>query len=251
MSEPYYSDEWVTLWHGDWREVIADDFAADLIVTDPPYGETSLEWDHWPNDWPALAARHARSMWCFGSMRMFLDRRDEFASWRFSQDLVWEKHNGSNLAADRFSRVHEHVLHWYCGPWAEVYHDTPTTNDATRHAMRRKAKPAQWSGDAGPSVYASEDGGPRLMRSVLFARSMNGQKPINETQKPSPLLEPLITYGCPPGGTVLDPFAGSCSTAVAAKAVGRRAVCFEVRESQCEQAALRLTQDTLDFGALA
>ena len=32
-----------------------------------------------------------------------------------------------------------------------------------------------------------------------------------------PILEPLITYACPPGGLVLDLFAGSCSTAVAAR----------------------------------
>ena len=249
MSEPYYSDEWVTLWHGDWREVIADDFAADLIVTDPPYGETSLEWDHWPEGWPALAARHSSAMWCFGSMRMFLDRRDEFDAWRMSQDLVWEKHNGSNLASDRFSRVHEHVTHWYQGKWSEIHHETPTTSDATRRTVRKKAKPAQWMGSTGPSIYTSADGGPRLMRSVMFSRSMHGLSPINETEKPTQILEHLIAYGCPAGGTVLDMFAGSCSTAVAAKATGRKAVCFEIREEQCEQAARRLSQDVLDFGS--
>lgn len=250
MTEPYYSDRWVTLHHGDWRQMPSEAIAAsaDLIVTDPPYGETSLEWDVWPTGWPHLAADLAPAMWCFGSMRMFLDRRGEFDPWRLSQDLVWEKHNGSNLAADRFSRVHEHVLHWYQGPWSDVRHETPTTPDATRRTLRKKAKPAQWTGATGPSVYASDDGGPRLMRSVLFARSMHGLQPINETEKPTQILEHLISYGCAPGGTVLDLFAGSCSTAVAAKLTGRRAVCFEVRESQCELAARRLAQDVLDFG---
>lgn len=250
---PYYEDEWVTLFHGDWREHLTEAIAAkaDLIVTDPPYGETSLEWDRWPTGWPSLAADLAPAMWCFGSMRMFLDRRDEFGRWNLSQDLVWEKHNGSNLASDRFSRVHEHALHWYQGAWANIHHETPTTPDATRRTLRKKAKPAQWMGATGPSIYASEDGGPRLMRSVMFARSMHGMKPINETQKPTQILEHLIAYGCPMGGTVLDLFAGSCSTGVAAKLTGRKAVLFEVREDQCEAAARRLAQDVLDFGSIA
>ena len=27
MTAPYYSDDHVTLWHGDWRELIAPDYA--------------------------------------------------------------------------------------------------------------------------------------------------------------------------------------------------------------------------------
>lgn len=247
---PYYSDDSVTLYHADWRDYLRDlaDLKADLIIADPPYGETSLEWDRWPDGWPTLAAQIAPAMWCWGSMRMFLERSAEFDVWKLSQDLVWEKHNGANLAADRFSRVHEHVLHWYQGRWSEIHHETPTTNDATKRTLRKKAKPAQWMGATGPRVYASEDGGPRLMRSVIFARSLHGQKPINETQKPTGFLEHLISYGCPPGGLVLDLFAGSCSTAVAAKATGRRCISFEVREDQCRQAARRLAQDVLDLG---
>lgn len=244
--KPYYEDEWVTLYHGDWRELIDPDLRADLILTDPPYGETTLDWDRWPKDWPTLAARHSNSMWCWGSMRMFLDRRDEFAAWNYSQERVWEKHNGSNLAADRFARVHEFVMFWYQGRWADRYHVTPTTADATARTVRKKARPAQWIGATGATTYTSQDGGPRLMRSVFYARSMHGRA-INETEKPAASLEPLIEYACPPGGLVLDIFAGSCSTAVAARATGRRAVCFEVRESQCEAAARRLDQDVLDF----
>ena len=238
--KPYYADELVTLYHGRHEDVLPElAIDADLIVADPPYGETTLSWDRWPRGWPALLAAHGRSMWVFGSMRMFLDHRDELAIWKLSQDLVWEKHNGSSLANDRFRRVHEHALHWYHGDWSTIYHVTPTTADASPRAVRRKAKPAHHQGAAGPSHYVSEDGGPRLMRSVLYRRSMHG-KAINETEKPVTLLAPLIEYGCPPGGLVLDPFAGSCSTLDAARLLGRRAVGIEERESQCEAAAERL-----------
>ena len=236
---PYYSDDQVALYLGDWRELIPDDFRANLILTDPPYGETSLTWDRWPSGWPALAARHADSMWCFGSMRMFLDQRDEFADWRLSQDIVWEKHNGSGFHADRFKRVHEHALHWYRGDWADIHHVTPTTPDATPRTVRRKSRPTH-TGNIEASSYTSHDGGPRLMRSVQFARSMHGSA-INETEKPVPLLEPLIQYGCPPSGVVLDFHAGSCSTLVAARNLGRRAVGYESRGSQGERAGRGLS----------
>ena len=134
---PYYDRGGVTLWHGDCRDVLtALDLTVDCVVADPPYGETSLAWDRWPDGWPALAATVASSMWCFGSMRMFLDRAGEFADWKLSQDVVWEKHNGSGFHADRFRRIHEHATHWYRGDWSDVHHDAPVTNDATARSVR-------------------------------------------------------------------------------------------------------------------
>ncbi len=246
----YYSDDFVTLYHGDCREVLSARWTtADLIVTDPPYGETSLDWDRWPDAWPADMERHAKSMWCFGSMRMFLDRRDDFRGWKFSQDVVWEKNNGSGFHADRFRRVHEHALHWYRGDWAARYHETQRQpNDGPdQGAVRGGANKVPHYGGLRANTWT--DDGTRMVTSVLRAKNLRSRA-INETEKPVPILMPLIAYGCPPGGLVLDPFAGSCSTLIAAKLTGRQAIGIEKRESQCEAAAKRLSQDVLDFGTV-
>lgn len=243
---PYYVDEWVTLYHGDCRDLMPDlRGPIDLVVTDPPYGETALEWDRWPHGWLQLVPSLVSSLWCFGSMRSLASSWAEFTRsfWQFSQDVVWEKHNGSGFAADRFKRVHENATHWYRGAWSEIYHETPTTADATARQVRRKARPAH-TGYVEDSSYTSEDGGPRLMRSVLQVRSMHGRA-IHPTEKPVGILDPLIRYGCKPGGTVLDPFAGSGSTAEAARQSGRRSVLVEADERYCELIANRMSQGVL------
>jgi site-specific DNA-methyltransferase (adenine-specific) len=244
MSEPYWTDGTVTLYLGDSVDLLpALGVTADCIVTDPPYGETSLPWDQWPAGWLWAAADVTRSLWCFGSLRMFLAHADEFASWKLSQDVIWEKHNGAGAAADRFKRVHEQPAHWYRGDWSDIHHEAPTTSDATARTVRRKFRPTHW-GEIGASAYASEDGGPRLMRSVIAVPSMHGRA-IHPTEKPLGILEPLITYACPPGGLVIDPFAGSGSTLDAARASGRRAIGIEADERYCELAARRLSQGIL------
>ena len=239
--KPYWSDETCALYLGDCRELMLDLPWADCAIADPPYGETSLKWDKWPDGWVSLVT--SRSLWCFGSLRMFLERRDEFALWKLSQDIAWEKHNGSSSASDRFKRVHEWSAHWYRGEWASIYHQAPTTSDAVKRQVRRKHRPPQW-GSIGAAAYASEDGGPRLMRSVIRVRSMHGRA-IHPSEKPLGVLDPLITYSCPPGGLVLDPFAGSGSTLDAARCSGRRAIGIEADERYCELAARRLSQGAL------
>jgi site-specific DNA-methyltransferase (adenine-specific) len=240
--DPYWSDDYVALYLGDSREVLpALGAIADCIVADPPYGQTSLEWDHWPTGWLTTAAAVTSSLWCFGSLRMYLKHRDDFAGWKLSQDIIWEKHNGSGFHADRFKRVHEQPAHFYRGAWSAVYHDVPTTPDATARTVRRK-KRRPHMGHIEAGAYASLDGGPRLMRSVLRVRSMHGSA-IHPTEKPVGILEPLIHYSCPPGGLVIDPFAGSGSTLEAARSAGRRSIGIEVDERYCELAARRLAKN--------
>jgi site-specific DNA-methyltransferase (adenine-specific) len=78
------------------------------------------------------------------------------------------------------------------------------------------------------------------MRSVIYSRSMHGRAE-NETQKPEGIVAPLVEYACPPGGLLVVPFVGSGTDLLVARLTGRRAVGVELRESQCEVAARRLS----------
>src|SRR5215204_2456664 len=109
---------------------------ADAIITDPPYGETSLAWDRWPVGWPAAASHVSNQMWCFGSLRMFMDRAAELRDWKLAQDRIWEKHNGSNAASDRFRRMHEHAVHFYQGEWRALQLSPQYANDAVARTVR-------------------------------------------------------------------------------------------------------------------
>ncbi|MBQ0916971.1 site-specific DNA-methyltransferase [Hydrogenophaga aromaticivorans] len=242
LPRPFYEDAAVTLYHGDAMGLLPLMPSVDAIVTDPPYGETSLAWDKWPEGWPDVAALVAPQIWCFGSMRMFMAKGDQFQSsgWKLAQDIIWEKHNGSGSANDRFRRLHELALHFYRGSWADVFKEPQVTNDATARTLRRKARPAHW-GDIGAASYASEDGGPKLMGSVIYARSCHGYA-VNETQKPEAIVAPLIRYSVPPGGVLIDPFAGSGTMGVVARKTGRKAILIESRETQCQAIAARLAQ---------
>lgn len=246
--QPYYQDDAVTLYHGDCRDILPALPTFDLAIVDPPYAETSLAWDRRVPGWPKRVLQHlgpAASLWCFGSLRSLLECADEFQDYHFAQDLIWEKHNGSNFHADRFRRVHEIIAQFYpvTVRWADVYKVPQTTPDAMKRTIGKRDRPRQngHTGTITPTSYATHDGGPRLMRSVLRVRSCHGYA-VHETQKPTGIITPLIDYSCPPDGVILDVFAGVGSVGVAAKQVGRRAVLIELREECCELAAQRLEQ---------
>ncbi len=59
------------------------------------------------------------------------------------------------------------------------------------------------------------------------------------------LVRRCLLAGCPEGGTVLDPFLGSGTTALVARNHGRHAVGIELSESYCQLAARRLQQLSL------
>lgn len=235
-----------TLYVADCRDVLPklQPGFADCCIADPPYGDTSLGWDVKCRGWVAHVARAlnkpSASIWVFGSLRFHTSLFAEMAKHRFrySQDIVWEKQNGTGFHADRFRRVHEHAVMYYRGRWADVYHDTQYTLDATARAVRRKTRPTH-TGNIEAGSYVSHDGGPRLQRSVLQVRNEHGRA-IHPTQKPVDLLLPMLRYSCPPGGVVLDPFAGSGSTGAAAYASNRHAVLIENDRARANDAANRL-----------
>ncbi len=253
---PYYQDATCTLYHGDCFDVLPQLQPAsfNLCLADPPYGDTSLDWDvrdlRWLDQVGPLLEDHA-SLWCFGSFRMFMAQATGWhqAGWHIAQDVIWEKHNGSNFHADRFKRVHEHVVHFYRRgiPWESVYNQPIKTNDAYKRVVRRKRRPAH-TGEIDRGHYTSDDGGPRLMRSVIFMRSEHGRA-VHETQKPVGICLPLVEASCPSDGALLDPMCGSGTSLVAAKHLGRRAVGIEIAERHCENAARRLSQE-LNFGTV-
>lgn len=241
---------------GDCRKLLASlpDASIDCVFTDPPYGETSLSWDRWVAGWPALVRRVLKptgSMWVFGSMRMFLDHAAEFVGWKMSHDVVWEKHNGTGLFNDRFRRVHENALHFYRddAKWADVYKAPQFTNDARARVVRKKARPAHWIGATAGTVYRSEDGGPRLMRSVQFVTSEH-MKAVHPTQKPLALLEPLLLYAAPVGGHVLDLFAGSGGVGILAKRHGMECTLIEADPDYWDVIDRRLQDDAPLLAAL-
>lgn len=247
---PYYTDGLVSLYHGNALQILPELvrglLRVDAVITDPPYGSTKLEWDTWPRSWPNYVVSLTTVLWCFGSMRMFWENKDDFTGWKLAQDVVWEKHNGSSPATDRFRPVHELATMFYRGTWADLYKDVPTTNDSVARQVRRKKRPPQW-GNIDEHHYVAEDGGPRQMRSVIYMRGCHGHA-INETQKPEGIVAPLIHYSVPAGGIVLDPFAGSGTTLAVARRMGRKAIGIELRKEQCDLIVERLSQRELALG---
>lgn len=238
----------------DWRIIVGDcrlDLLAhgpfDLLVADPPYGDTSLSWDRQCKGWLEAAANMVKptgSLWVFGSLRFFMETGPQFAAggWRYAQDLVWEKHNGSAFHADRFKRVHEHVAQFYPdgADWSEVFNEVQKTPDATARTVRRKKSPPH-TGHIEAGYYESHDGGPRIMRTVIYMRSTHGRA-IHPTEKPDALFEILVRTSCPSGGLVGDLFAGSGAAGEAAMRAGRKYVGCEIDREMAAKAESRLAQ---------
>jgi len=227
--EPYFSDGQVSLYLGDCREVTAW-LDADVLVTDPPYGRG------WRQG---------------GNLRSSRGRPS-----------VSRAHGG--IAGDLDTSVRDDALRLWGDRCAAVFGDLMLAPPVgTRQVcVYRKAQDAGSRGATGgfrrdlEAVYLvgpwpSGIGG---RSSLLATRApiQGGEHGVaarcgHPHAKPGDVMEELIA-ACPPG-VIADPFAGSCSTLVAARNLGRKAVGIEVDEEACERAARRLSQMTLTWEA--
>lgn len=213
MSDPYYQDDLVTLYHGDCLDHPEWWTGADVLVTDPPYG-MSYQSGHLKN-------RSSRAIAGDSSTKA---RDDMFSLWGTRPAILFGRWNIERPAPPR------HRLIWSKAP-------DPGMGDIS----------FPWgNSDEEIYIYGSGWTGKRVSNVITVPKPPVNNRPDHPTPKPVPLMESLVIH-CPPG-VIADPFAGSGSTLVAAKALGRRAVGVEVEERYCELAANRLAQDVLDFG---
>jgi site-specific DNA-methyltransferase (adenine-specific) len=204
VDEPYYADDYVTLYHGDCRELLPG-IEADVVVTDPPYGFRKAGWDdEFRTDWMSLVRAPVMAVqpgvWNMPRCPMEVGRL------RYRWTLMAHLVNGMTRATVGF------------GNWI-------------------------------PTLLYSEDGVSLYVQDGDARRFAIGREPMPDHPSPKPLAVMLWVVGRLPGVTVLDPFAGSGTTLVAAKSLGRKAIGIEIEERYCEVAANRLRQEVLGLVA--
>ncbi len=219
---PYYADETVRLFHGDCR-AITEWLSADVLVMDPPYG---IGW-----------------RWHGGGVQRVRTRHD-------------------GIAGDRDTSLRDGILQtwgdrpallfgsFYAPPPADVRHVAvylkPSSSGVlgSTTGLRRDVEPIYLTG-SWPRRSAARS-------SAFTSRSIAGNPAGPQGRyghphaKPVDLMEQLMAV-CPPG-VIADPCAGSGSTLVAARNLGRHAIGVELDERHCETIARRLAADVLPIG---
>lgn len=200
------------------------DDSVDLIIADPPYGisrdlnvkgkrlgTTAIldfnygEWDKFDKEWFELALKKTKS-WIF----TFCAKKDVGLFWTDLEDsgykaidvLVWQKPDPIPLnAKSKFLNAWEAIV-------------VGKKNGGT------------WNSN--------------YQHNIIKVQAPKGKERIHPTQKPVELIRQLIELTTDKGGLVLDPFMGSGTTAVAAKATGREFIGFEISKQYWKQANERL-----------
>lgn len=203
---PYYSDDLVTIYHGDCREVLPDLGTFDLVLTDPPYG--------------------LGDAWVGGG-------GTGKTSWRFdpAEARSWD---GSIVeGVERLVDVGRHVV-----IWGGNYYPLPPTRC---WFLWDKKQNDQWTTGQAEMAWTNLDRPVRMFRMAQAqAHTEMGHK-MHPTQKPLSLMSWCISMVRDDAiHTILDPFMGSGTTLRAAKDRGLSAVGVDMDERYCEMAARRM-----------
>ena len=204
---PYYEHAGITIYHGDCREILPTLGKVDLVLTDPPYGIAD--------------------------------------KWKGGRGSGWS--NTASVAPER-----------------NAWDGNPPTQELLMECIDKARVSVIWGGNyfgLEPSrcwlVWSKPERGFTLAEAELAwtnadnivrvwdgnRRDTNSKHP---TQKPLDLMKWCLCHSWSKSAeTILDPFAGSGTTLVAAKELGRRAIGIEIEEKYCEIAAKRLFQEVL------
>jgi len=93
-------------------------------------------------------------------------------------------------------------------------------------------------------AFSSRSGA--LRRKIINRVELLKDTTNHPTQKPVKLMTWCLSF-FPECKSILDPFAGSGTTGVAAKELNKKCVLIELEEKYCEIAARRLSQEVFNF----
>lgn len=253
---PYYEDDAVTLYLGDsdgsngetpcLQQLQTD---VDAVITDPPYN---------------VSTRNGRDGTTPGGLKRkdgtTREVRRDFGEWDrtwvpgpFLEESTRLLREGGSLIAFTSEFLigdyvasglnHRNLIYW------RKTNPTP----AFRMLYVRAIEMAVWQ-VKGKTGWTWNGGGyvPNVYEGKVIAgfTVANGELREHPTQKPLWLMRALIEQHTKPGDLILDPFAGSGTTLVAAKQLGRRAIGIEMNTEYAEAAVRRLAQGVL-FGGVA
>lgn len=212
------------LHHGDALAFMATlpDSSVDALITDPPYGTTQLEWDK-PVDWPAFWREAYRvckptAVQVLFSAQPFTTDLINSNRARFRYDLIWEKSVPLGFLDVGYKPLdaHEIICVFAEAPRSAAYNPQYWRGDPKGVINRKRYQEngrTQHYNRIADNVQI--DTGRRHPVSVIaFSNSIPGAE--HPTQKPEDLLTWLVRTYSDPGDLVLDPFAGSGTTGVAA-----------------------------------
>jgi len=230
---PYYEDEAVTLYCGDCRDVLPT-LQVAAIVTDPPYGISDAALMSVDPDGRRRAKRAGRA-----------NTWHPASEWDHGIDPEW----------CRLSCATAPIVAW-CGHWRARL----DIEAAMTWPIRCEIVWAKDMHTGPPCPLAMQD-----ERIWIFSRA--GIKPQrfdttiwnvgviptwqykhHKNEKPEGLMRRLLSWL--PDGAICDPFAGSGTTLVAAKRLGRKAIGIELSPAYCDVIVSRLRQGSL-LGATA
>lgn len=167
--------------------------------------------------------------------------------WYLRSDIIWSKPNPMpESVTDRPTKAHEYMF--LLSKRERYYYDAEAIAEAGvgRETYCGSDAYSKGSGRNDSGSYDSTSCNTRNKRTV-WTVSTQPYREAHFATFPPKLVEPCILAGCPSGGLVLDPFAGSGTTLHVAQQLGRRGVGIELNadyitlaERRCAQKGLAL-----------
>jgi DNA modification methylase len=169
--------------------------------------------------------------------------------WYLRSDIIWHKPNPMpESVTDRPTKAHEYIF--LLSKSERYYYDA----DAIKEPADPSAK-ASWGGKKQARGFGSATGNEGNNADYTGAEKRNKRSVWTVSPQPyadahfatfpPKLIEPCVLAGCPLGGTVLDPFMGSGTTAHVAQELGREWVGIELNEEYRSMQDNRTSQQVL------